>query len=99
LGQNATSSTYGSDYRNNDGSVDQGHHFAAFFQFGYCYVLGDTEASAALEIAQSVMRGQSLNTGDIRLGAAAASLGAKLAVRAISPRDLGRIIRDDICDK
>jgi hypothetical protein len=48
---------------------DQGHHFAAFFQFGYLY--GPVAGAAAVDIfegAEALLNGGPLNQGDVNLG-------------------------------
>jgi len=64
---------------------DQGHHFAAFFQFGYLHGAAAGQVLAfGMEWWQGTMSGV-LNVGDVALGEVAAQIGADLA----SGHDMG----------
>ena len=85
---------------------DQGHHFAAFFEFGFKYgnLLGGTLGSAAgavtafaLEYFQGPTEGNVLNQGDINLGVAAAELGSALASGNASMSDIPSAIQNLLC--
>jgi RHS repeat-associated protein len=76
------------------GNSDQGHHFAAFFEFGYQYG-GDIGGVATniFELTESFiasMKGQgfNLNSGDMVLGMVAAQIGSDLRS--------GKITRDQV---
>jgi hypothetical protein len=69
---------------------DQSHHFAAFFQLGFF-----TGSEFVGELAARVF--DPMNPGDVNLGKAAASIGARLAQRRIVPGELGNMIRREIC--
>jgi hypothetical protein len=68
------------------GNGDQGHHFAAYLEFGFQYggAAGDI-GSYLGELLQSVGSGN-LNQGDILLGRVAANIGAALK-NGLSPID------------
>jgi len=73
-----------------NGNGDQGHHFAAFFEFGYQYggAVGGV-ATDIFELTESfigMLKGQgfSLNGGDIALGLVAAQIGSDLKAGKIS---------------
>jgi hypothetical protein len=67
-----------------NGNGDQGHHFAAFFEFGYQYggAIGGVAADVfeLTEAFVNALKGQgfNLNGGDITLGLVAAQLGSNL---------------------
>jgi hypothetical protein len=79
---------------------DQGHHFAAFFEFGYHFgALAGTGASAAFELFEAAFGtlNGTLNMGDIQLGITASALGADLKAGRISADQVGLAIQDSIC--
>jgi hypothetical protein len=83
---------YGSDEGQNNS--DQGHHFAAFLQLGYLYpVLGSNIAPTAWEAYQGTLS----NQGDINLGQAAASIGARLRSGNLKPSQIADEIKNTIC--
>jgi hypothetical protein len=76
---------------------DQGHHFAAFFQFGYKYGAAAGSVTAfATEWWQGLESGV-LNAGDVALGEAAAQIGANLKAGKISMSDVASIIQSTLC--
>jgi hypothetical protein len=86
-------------YQNTNGDqIDQTHHFAAFFEFGYQYGIN---ASALLgQLYEAVEAGtdpHGYNQGDVNLAIAAASLGQQLAQGTILPDELGIVMQDTIC--
>ena len=98
-------SGYASQFQNtlddtSTGNGDQGHHFAAYFQFGWNY--GASAGSTASwwgEQIQALKRGEPLNQGDVNLGIAAAMIGSQLASGAITADQVGGRIRDVVCKK
>jgi hypothetical protein len=77
---------------------DQGHHFAAFFEFGFQYggSLGAI-TSAVYEWAQAFGGSSGLNMGDIQLGITAAEMGAGLKAGTISAANIGNLINATVC--
>jgi hypothetical protein len=79
---------------------DQGHHFAAFFEFGYQY--GGTAGSitsALYEWAQAAFGGNDpINMGDIQSGISAALIGSGLKSGDIAAGAVGGMIRNSICN-
>jgi hypothetical protein len=77
---------------------DQGHHFAAFFQFGF--VSGSTSAGSlaafGLEYFQSLDSGV-MNLGDVALGEAAAQIGASLRAGTITTAQVAQQIGSTLC--
>ncbi len=73
---------------------DQGHHFAAFFQFGYLYGSGALGAAAAYayEFGQGLANGGT-NYGDIKLGVLASQIGADLRNKILYAGEVGDRIR------
>ena len=77
-----------------NGNGDQGHHFAAFFEFGYLHPNEPGGAIAtAFEWAEAGfgVKGP-VNQGDINLGTAAFNIGASLKNGTIKPSDIGQKI-------
>ena len=78
---------------------DQGHHFAAFFAYGFLHPSSGLTAATFYEIGQALGNGSlDVNTGDIVLGALAAELGRELAVGQITPQQVSAMIAP-ICKK
>jgi RHS repeat-associated protein len=73
---------------------DQGHHFAAFLQFGYKF--GSTAASLASSANE--LANMLVNRGDIELGKTAGNIGASLSNHDLKLQDLGEYIRNFLCD-
>jgi RHS repeat-associated protein len=89
IGNHGLPSGYQTQYQDNQAQQDQGHHFAAYFQFGYLYGTSlSTLGAFATDIA---------NPGDIRLALAAISIGNSLSIGAITPLDVSHLIRM-LCD-
>ncbi len=79
---------------------DQGHHFAAFFQYGYLAgAVTGTAAATQFEVAEAAYHMVQVNTGDINLGIAAVNLGAELRSGQISRFDLANDIRNQLCNE
>jgi hypothetical protein len=77
---------------------DQGHHFAAFFEYGYLHSAGNGAAAAiTLEGIQALFGLKSVNTGDINLGIAAALLGESVRNGTLDRAAVGSVIRATIC--
>src|SRR5437016_8208076 len=78
---------------------DQGHHFAAFFQYGYKYGgAAGSIGSAVFELLQAALgsvAGKTLNMGDVQLGIDAALMGASLH-SGPSQGEIGQHIRDKL---
>ena len=77
---------------------DQGHHFAAFFEYGYEHPdLGVFFAPGAFEGLEAWLKDQKLNMGDVALGMAAAQVGADLKTGVIHIGDVTSAILNEIC--
>ena len=88
------------DGRANDPSWngDQGHHFAAFLQWGYNHPLLGATAAYSYEQLQAVFGFNGpVNEGDINLGMVAAKWGSDLKAGTISRSELGEKIQDGLC--
>ena len=92
-------SGFAAQYQNNYGSSegpdnsDQGHHFAAFLQWGFA-------APALVPIGPSLfeaIQGTLTNQGDINLGQAAMMMGAELAAGALQTTQIADQIRKLLC--
>ena len=76
---------------------DQGHHFAAFFEFGYLYGNAAGNNMASLYEQVQGLRDGGTNQGDVELGKVAASLGAGLKSGSYDPGQIGEMIRGLLC--
>jgi hypothetical protein len=71
-------------------NIDQSHHFAFFLQLGF-----NTGGGVLPQIASFFL--DPLNAGDRNLSGAAMDIGARFAAGFIAPKDLGNVIRKEIC--
>ncbi len=96
------SSGYVTPYQNTvddspKGNGDQGHHFAAFFEYGYLHLNAPGGGGATVfEWLEALVGGGPANDGDINLGMVAFQIGADLATGKIKTSAVGQRI-ENLC--
>ena len=76
---------------------DQGHHFAAFFEYGYQNPGSGSSTAYWFEVLEG-FRG-TFNQNDVNLGVVAAQMGAALKAGIRSASEIAGLIRDLVCAK
>lgn len=94
LNQGNIPSGFSASYQDQIPNADQAHHFAAFFQLGFA--LGANVASAAASWWEKLERTPG-NAGDIRLGQAAAQMGAYVRSGVLPVGWLAQTIKSSLC--